>query len=400
MTEPTGNVTGAPSVFEPDAGLEWPALLLKQSALVHNAERMAQFCAEHGVSLAPHGKTAVSPELWELQERAGAWAVSVATPGQARVFHRAGARRILLANQLVDAAFARWAQQEMADDGGFELICYVDSVAGVELLEAALDPVGPPLPVLIEVGHVGGRAGCRGSAAVDAVAAAAAQSKTLALVGLAGYEGSVSHARDPQALAAVADYLGEVVADFRRLVAAGMFDAGASEYLLSAGGSLYFDVVAEVFGAVREAGKPVRTVLRSGAYLTHDHGLYCRLSPLGAAEGGGFIPAGEVWAQVLSVPEPGLVILNAGRRDLPYDQGLPMPLGFRRAGEFRPLEDAEVFDLNDHHTFLRTSTGTGPAVGELVALGTSHPCTLHDKWPRAVLVDDEYRAVGEIHSHF
>lgn len=396
----SGDQTGQVPAFEPGSGIEWPALLLKQSALVHNAQRMAQFCTEHGVSLAPHGKTAVSPELWDLQAQAGAWGVSVASPAQARVFRRAGARRILLANQLVDAAFARWAQQEMADDGEFELICYVDSVAGVELLEAALDPLGPRLPVLIEVGHVGGRAGCRGSAVVDAVAEAAARSQVLALVGLAGYEGSVSHARDPEALAAVAEYLEGVVADFHRLVAAGLLDDAASEYLLSAGGSLYFDVVAQVFGAVTEAGRPVRTVLRSGAYLTHDHGLYCRLSPLGAAEDGGFVPAGEVWAQVLSVPEPGLVILNAGRRDLPYDQGLPIPLGYRRAGELRTLEGAEVFELNDHHTFLRTPHGGEPAVGELVALGTSHPCTLHDKWARAVVVDDQYRPIGEIHSHF
>lgn len=400
MINHSGDPTGRLPVFEIDSGVEWPALLLKQSALAHNAQRMAQFCSDHGVSLAPHGKTAVSPELWELQERAGAWCVSVATPAQARVFRRAGARRILLANQLVDAAFARWAQQEMADDGGFQLICYVDSVAGVELLEAALDPLGPRLPVLIEVGHVGGRAGCRESAVVDAVAEAAARSQALALVGMAGYEGSVSHARDVEALAAVAEYLDGVVAEFHRLVAADLFDDDASEYLLSAGGSLYFDVVAEVFGAVREAGRPVRTVLRSGAYLTHDHGLYCRLSPLGAAEDGGFIPAGEVWAQVLSVPEPGLVILNAGRRDVPYDQGLPMPLGVRRDGEFHALEGAEVFDLNDHHTFLRVPAGAEPAVGELVALGTSHPCTLHDKWARALLVDDQYHQIGEIHSHF
>ncbi|TDE89544.1 amino acid deaminase [Occultella glacieicola] len=389
-----------PTVFEPGSGVAWPALLLKEPALRHNADLMARFCAERGVSLAPHGKTAVSPELWEFQERVGAWGVSVATPAQARVFRRAGARRILMANQLVDPAFAAWVQAELAGDRGFEFLCYVDSVAGVRLLEAALEANGPALPVLLEVGHPGGRTGCRTAAAVDEVARAVAASAVLALVGLAGYEGSVSHSRDPEALGAVAAYLGDVVGHFERVAGAGRLDGRASEYLLSAGGSLYFDVVAEVFGAVREAGRPVRTVLRSGAYLTHDHGLYRRLSPLGSAADGGFIAAGEVWAQVLSVPEPGLVILNAGRRDVPYDQGLPVPLGYRRDGVLRPLEDAEVFELNDQHAFVRTAAGAEPAVGELVVLGTSHPCTLHDKWPRAVLVDDAYRQVGTVHSYF
>lgn len=392
------NETG-PLVFEPDAGVEWPALLLKESALRHNAELMAQYCRDHEVSLAPHGKTHVSAELWQLQEAAGAWGVSVASPGQARVFHAAGARRILLANQLVDAAFARWAQRQLATDDGFEFCCYVDSVAGVRLLENALVS-GPTLPVVIEIGHDGGRAGCRGSAAVRTVAEAVAASDSLALVGVAGYEGSVSHSRDAQALDAVRDYLRGVAAEFQALAAARLLDATATEYLLTAGGSLYFDVVADVFGQVRYLDRPVRTVLRSGAYLTHDHGLYGRLSPLGASGPGAFEPAGEVWAQVLSVPEPGLVLLNAGRRDVPYDQGLPIALGYRRDGRFHRLEGSEVFELNDHHTFLRTPAGEEPAVGELVALGTSHPCTLHDKWSRALLVDDHYRAVGAIHSHF
>ena len=386
-------------VFEPDSGVEWPALLLKESALHHNAEVMAQYCREHEVSLAPHGKTHVSPELWQLQEAAGAWGVSVASPGQARVFREAGARRILMANQLVDAAFARWAQREISSDEDFEFFCYVDSVAGVRLLEEALEP-GPALPVVIEIGHDGGRAGCRDSATVQAVAEAVAASDHLALVGVAGYEGSVSHARDAQALDAVRDYLRGVTAQFQSLAAAGLLAATAAEYLLTAGGSLYFDLVAEVFGQVRYLDRPVRTVLRSGAYLTHDHGLYGRLSPLGVSGPAAFTAAGEVWAQVLSIPEPGLVLLNAGRRDVPYDQGLPIALGYRRGGSFHRLEGTEVLELNDHHTFLRTPAGQEPAVGELVAPGTSHPCTLHDKWSRALLVDDQYRVVGAIHSHF
>src|SRR5665647_3358047 len=149
---------------------------------------MAQYCNERGVSLAPHGKTAASPELWELQEAAGAWGVTVATPQQVRIFRAAGAQRILLANQLVQPGFARSIQRQMAEDSEFEFFCHVDSVAGVELLDADLDPDGPTLSVLIEVGHVGGRAGCRGQAAVDAVAEAVARSSRLALVGVAGYE--------------------------------------------------------------------------------------------------------------------------------------------------------------------------------------------------------------------
>jgi D-serine deaminase-like pyridoxal phosphate-dependent protein len=63
----------------------------------------------------------------------------------------------------------------------------------------------------------------------------------------------------------------------------------------------------------------VRVVLRSGCYLTHDDGLYARASPLPELR-----PALELWARVLSCPEPGLAIAGFGKRDAPYDIDLPV----------------------------------------------------------------------------
>ena len=49
--------------------------------------------------------------------------------------------------------------------------------------------------------------------------------------------------------------------------------------------------------------------------------------------------------------------------------------------------DGRITALNDQHAFLRTD-GEAPAVGEVVRLGLSHPCTALDKWRVLVLVDD------------
>jgi D-serine deaminase-like pyridoxal phosphate-dependent protein len=68
--------------------------------------------------------------------------------------------------------------------------------------------------------------------------------------------------------------------------------------IATAGGSTYFDVVAD------ELAGDWRTILRSGCYLTHDDGLYRRTSPLKE----GLRPALSVWAQVLSRPEPHLAV--------------------------------------------------------------------------------------------
>jgi D-serine deaminase-like pyridoxal phosphate-dependent protein len=53
----------------------------------------------------------------------------------------------------------------------------------------------------------------------------------------------------------------------------GLFDA--DEVLMSAGGSAIFDLVATRLTPA--LGRPVRGLLRSGCYITHDHGHYRRL---------------------------------------------------------------------------------------------------------------------------
>jgi D-serine deaminase-like pyridoxal phosphate-dependent protein len=80
-----------------------PLLVLKERALEHNVAVMRRFCEQHGVDLAPHGKTTMSPEIIERQLRAGAWAITAATVHQARTFRQFGVERIVIANELIDA---------------------------------------------------------------------------------------------------------------------------------------------------------------------------------------------------------------------------------------------------------------------------------------------------------
>ena len=51
--------------------LPLPLLALRQSALEHNLRVMHGWCAEHWLSLAPHGKTAMAPQLVRRQLDAG-----------------------------------------------------------------------------------------------------------------------------------------------------------------------------------------------------------------------------------------------------------------------------------------------------------------------------------------
>jgi D-serine deaminase-like pyridoxal phosphate-dependent protein len=132
----------------------------------------------------------------------------------------------------------------------------------------------------------------------------------------------------------------------------------------------------------------VRKVVRSGGYLTHDHGLLARASPFALR------PAMELWAYVLSTPEPGLAICGFGKRDASYDVDLPVPL----RGPRGPLRGSAVEKLNDQHAFVRHDGDL--AVGDVVAFGLSHPCTALEKWPLVPVLDDADTVVGAVRTYF
>jgi D-serine deaminase-like pyridoxal phosphate-dependent protein len=168
-----------------------------------------------------------------------------------------------------------------------------------------------------------------------------------------------------------------------------------SETVLSAGGSEFFDRVAAILGPEGSQSAQLRTrvVLRSGAYLVHDDGLYRSATPSTRGTGPKFEPAMNVWARVISLPELGLAYLDAGKRDVPYDAGLPEVQSLRRTSSdgtviTTPLEGHELFAVNDQHSFVRIPHDSPLRVGDVVRLGLSHPCTAFDKWSLIPVVDD------------
>jgi D-serine dehydratase len=391
---PEGLAGTAPALHA--AGFSYPVLTLRESALTGNLAAMAAYCAGAGVELAPHGKTAMSPELAARQLASGAWGITVATIGQLRAYRAFGFPRLLLANEMVDETGIAWLAGELAADPGFSAYCYVDSTDGVAILDRVLTarPAGRRLPVLVEIGL--GRTGCRTDDQALIVAKAAAATSTLTVAGVAGYEGTIS-GTDAQALGRVASFC-------RRLANLAVAMAGDDEFIVTAGGSVYFDVVTRELtagGSGFPAGMMV--VLRSGGYLFHDHGFYQRVTPAARGVAGAPVlrPALELWAQVVSRPEPGLALLSAGRRDVGFDAGLPVPLRARRRdGEAAALAGAEVTGLNDQHAYLRLDPGTALAPGDLVCLGISHPCTTLDKWRVIPVLDEEDRVIDAVHTFF
>lgn len=385
--------------------LSLPVTTLRLDAVRHNIATLAAYCERNGVSLAPHGKTTMSPQLFDWQLKAGAWAIAAATPGQVQIMRQFGVPRVILANELVEADALRWVGKQLEDDEGFEFICLVDSIETVALMEAALEGVLTKrrLAVLLEVGVSGGRTGIRDLADATRLAESIAATRTLDLIGVETYEGLVGRSGSVEDIAAVDDLLNAVRGLVVSLSSAGLFARG--EVIVSAGGSVYFDRVVESFTNWPLGEVVPHIVLRSGCYISHDAGRYHRLSPLdGRREAGETLSlrnALESWAVVLSAPEPGLVILGTGKRDVPFDVEMPIPMRVhRRDGTVAELENCLITGLMDQHAFMSVDASLSIAPGDIVALGLSHPCGAFDKMSFMPLVDDAWNVVDGVLTFF
>ncbi|OAT78775.1 hypothetical protein A9B99_03470 [Mangrovibacter phragmitis] len=376
-----------------------PMMVMKQVALENNLQQLAAFCKENGVLLAAHGKTSMAPAILRRAiTEGGAWGLSAATPAQVRALRQFGIRNVFLANELVDPAGIRWIGQWQQQHPDHSFLCYVDSLRGVQLLEQNLGTT--PVSVLLEMSVSGGRTGCRSQQAALEIARAIQSSPVLNLVGVAGYEGALGAGRNAEGIAQIQQYCEMLVDTARVLAQSQLFSSDT--IILSAGGGAWFDVVTHCF---KNASLPLPVVplIRSGAYMAHDNGLYSRIAPF--AQPGAthhFMPALEIWGRVLSRPEPGLAFVDFGRRDVPFDQDLPNPLWLRDSNGANPrkAEHLRISEVNDQHAYLILPEGEVLQPGDWVGCGISHPCTAFDKWRYLPMVDENYCVTDTIETAF
>jgi D-serine dehydratase len=375
-----------------------PLAVIRDDILAANSAWMMAFARGHHFLLAPHGKTTMAPALFARQLADGAWAITVATTQQMQVCLRAGVRRIILANQpigqAVDACF-----RALATHADLELYVLADSFESVALL-GALGGNGPKLRVLLEIGAIGARTGCRQLSDALTVAKAIARTPGLTLGGVEAYEGVLPDA------AAATTFIDRVVETTKAIDTAGLFEG---DVVLSAGGSAFFDVVAQGFARIA-LSRPVLRVLRSGCYLTHDEFGYAHEMERVLRERrvalppGALRPALEVWSYVQSRPDPDKAILSMGKRDVGYDNGWPHPVAWFRPGEMggpaRIAPGCTITALNDQHAHLAVTSDVPLRVGDMVAVGIGHPCTTFERWQLIMLADEHLNIVGAIRTFF
>lgn len=388
--------------------LALPIAILKQSALKNNRRWMREFLSATDVNIAPHGKTSLCPELFQMQIEDGAWGITAATAHHARLYASFGVKRILMANQLVGQANIAMISKLLTNDPTLDFYCLVDSPDGVRHLAEYWQKQQNerPLQVLIEIGANGARTGARSLDAVTNTAKACADfPDQISLRGLEIFEGVF--APGPISYSDVTALQGQMLEAAKRLDETQYFKG--ETIILTAGGSVFFDMSAKTITKL-QLSKPVTPITRSGCYITHDSKHYeaalnhvlersPELTKIGRLE-----HALEVWAHIQSLPEPGMAIASLGKRDISFDVHMPTPLwAFRKGVNDVPRSfpgNAQVKSLYDQHAVILLDVDHGLQIGDLVGFGLSHPCTTFDKWRNIFTVSDTYDVTGSIQTHF
>lgn len=402
------------STFASSGSLGWnilnedvslPVAVLRQSRIEHNLLWMKQFIERYGVELAPHGKTTMSPELFHMQLKHGAWGITLATASQVQAAAAHGIPRIIMANQLVGKGNMAIIARLQEADPNLYFCCIVDSAENADALGKYFSDHQQKLRILLEYGVGGGRTGIRDLAQEQSLLDAIARwPQSLSLVGVELYEGVLSEESAIRAL------LQHVLARTQALALQNKFTE--PQVILSGAGSAWFDVVAEEFGSQSLSNnQALKVILRPGCYLTHDVGVYLNAekriqasNPVAREMGRSLLPALQLWAYVQAVPESNRAIVALGKRDAAFDAGMPITsLHYRPGTSLRPQpapSDWTITAMMDQHAFMSIPTGADLKVGDMLAFDISHPCLTFDKWRQVLLVDEAYQVTGAVQTLF
>jgi D-serine deaminase-like pyridoxal phosphate-dependent protein len=317
--------------------LDTPALLVDLDMMEANIARIVATCRAHGVAWRPHSKAHKTPEIAQMQLKAGAIGVTCAKLGEAEVMAAAGIRDILIANQIV-GPIKIGRLVELADHAD-PIVC-VDSIENLIELDAAFTNARKPLRVAIEVNIGMNRAGVAPGAPVVAFASEIARRPGLRFVGVEGWESQATTIADPaEKERTVRDAVAALTASARACTAAGYGVA-----VVSCGGTGTFPYCAQQPGVTEvQVGGAIFSDVH---YLTHYHV--------------DFAPALTVLATVTSRPTPTRIVLDAGKKEMSGDAAMPAPRG---------LPAISTMKLSAEHTKIELEQpSAAPGIGDKIEL--------------------------------
>jgi 3-hydroxy-D-aspartate aldolase len=328
-----------------------PALVVDLAAFDQNLAAAEKLLRGTGKLLRPHMKTHRTSALGLRQMGPVASGVTCATVREAEVMAAAGINDLLLANEIVTPQKIN-RMVSLARQG--RAIIAVDADEGVAALSQAAKNVGVTVDVLVDIDVGLGRCGVGDISRAREMAIAIGRTPALRFAGLMGYEGRIR--------ASAADRSARIDRCFTRLAEAKatIEAAGLEVGIVSAAGT----------STLPEASRdPTITEIQAGTYALMEPDL----------EGLGlpFQCALFIIATVIS-RSPGRVVLDAGRRTVGCDNGLPIALDPR----------AHTKSAGDEHVVLEWN-GDLPPLGGQVRLRPTQNRTTFNLHSHVWLMKDE-----------
>lgn len=332
-----------------------PAVVIDLDVVERNLDRMASYCAEHGIALRPHTKTHKTLEVARRQMERGAVGLTVAKVGEAEVMAQSGTPQILVAHPIIgDEKLLRLAA--LAEDR--EVIVALDSLVAAESLSRVAQQGGQSVSVLVEFDSGSHRCGVAAGETCAELGKAISVLPGIRLRGLMTYFGSVwGDERERGA------EIGRLRSDVERATTA-FQRAGLPLDIVSAGSTP---------AALLSHKVPGITEIRPGTYVFNDLNTYhqgvCTLEEC----------AVRVITTVVSTAVPGQVIIDAGSKVFSSDA---LGSGPRRGfGLVAEGERVIVAKLNEEHGYLEGPGSWDFAVGQVLSVIPNHVCTcinMHD----------------------
>ncbi len=324
-------------VGTPVEELDTPALVVDIDRMSANIETVHGFFRGREAKVRPffgsHLSTAVARRQMAVEGHAGGLAMS--TVGQAEVVAADGFTDIFVTNQIVTPAkigrlctLARQTSVSVA----------IDNPRNVEDLSVAATRAGVSIRAVVDVDTGLNRCGVEPGLAAVELATAVVQADGLEFGGIATYEGS-NLSDDPSVVEVKTKKALQRLLDTRQSIEA----EGIDVPMVCAGSTHNYDVAGTMAGV---------TDVVAGSYAIMDAKYREQRPELSCAA--------KVVSTVTSVPEPGLVVLDAGNKATGSDAGLPI------ADEL----DGELYSLSAEHGRISMNAGalSAPDLGDKVWL--------------------------------
>ncbi len=328
------------------AEVETPALLIDLDALERNVERLASDLASSDVRVRTHAKTHKSPAIARLQIAAGAVGVCCQTVGEAEIMTQGGIDDVLVTNVVVDPAkILRLAALARLCRVG---VC-VDDESNVNALDDAAERMGVGLHVLVEIDVGSEQCGIAPDDALS-LGRTITESRRLRFGGLQAYHGRAQHLRTHQEREAAV----KRAIDLVKRAAATLERGGIQCETITGAGTGTYPI---------EVKSRLYTEIQPGSYVFMDADYAKNRNRDGTAFDR-FENSLFVWTTVISRPTPDRAIVNAGKKTVSVDSGMPLVHGVPRA--------TYAGAADEHGRLVLSPNNETLAVGEKIRLVPGH----------------------------